>query len=408
MSRREVQRAPIPPAWLHAIDGWREDLHRKELAERTVAGYLLHVEWLAVAVGLGAGVATPWAVTALHISEWVGAQSWSESTRRKVHVSLRSFYAWAVGLGHIEWAPTAGVPRAEPRRPGPAPKRAAVGWWPSIERHLTSCRARAMRPGSLAVRRHYLTMLAEVSADPWRVTTTQLEDWLANPEWGPSTKKSARTQVREFYRWAVREGLTEASPADPIEPVRVPRGLPRPANDATVQQALAGADERVRLMLLLGAHAGLRVSEIAGLAWSNVTLTHLIVTGKGGHTRLVPIAAGGALSSALAAARRRQETGQHAVWAERDASYVVGKWVFPSPQGGHLSGGHVGVLMGAALPGDVTAHQLRHRFATRAYGATRDLRAVQELLGHAQPETTARYAAVADGALLAAVVGAGE
>ncbi|WGX98072.1 tyrosine-type recombinase/integrase [Nocardioides sp. L-11A] len=408
MTRRESQRTPLPPVWVRAIDGWREHLHRKELAESTVAGYLLHVEWLAVAVGLGVGVGTPWSVTSLHIGEWVGAQSWSEVTRRKVLVSLRAFYAWAVGAGHLEWAPTAGVPRSQPRRPGPTPKRAAVGWWPSIEQHLTSCRARAMRPGSVEVRRHYLTMLAEVSADPWRVTTTQLEAWLANPEWGPATKKSARTQVREFYRWSVREGLIDASPADPIEPVRVPRGLPRPANDATVREALAGADERIRLMLLLGAHAGLRVSEIAGLVWSNVTTTRLIVTGKGGHTRLVPIAAGSTLSTALAAARRRQERGEHARWSESDASYDVGTWVFPSSQGGHLTGPHVGKLMRGALPGDVTAHQLRHRFATRAYGATRDLRAVQELLGHAMPETTARYAAVADGALLAAVVGAGE
>jgi integrase/recombinase XerC len=59
------------------------------------------------------------------------------------------------------------------------------------------------------------------------------------------------------------------------------------------------------------------------------------------------------------------------------------------------------------LPEGFTTHSLRHRFATAAYGVERDLRAVQELLGHAKPETTARYAAVPDGALAAAVAGVG-
>jgi integrase len=60
-----------------------------------------------------------------------------------------------------------------------------------------------------------------------------------------------------------------------------------------------------------------------------------------------------------------------------------------------------------ARPG-TSGSTLRHRFAMRAYMSERDLRAVQELLGHAKPETTARYAAVPDGALLAAVMGVGS
>ena len=53
----------------------------------------------------------------------------------------------------------------------------------------------------------------------------------------------------------------------------------------------------------------------------------------------------------------------------------------------------------------VLEHTLRHRFATTAYGVERDLRAVQELLGHSKPETTARYVAVPEGALRTAVAG---
>ncbi|HET6299160.1 MAG TPA: site-specific integrase, partial [Kribbella sp.] len=57
------------------------------------------------------------------------------------------------------------------------------------------------------------------------------------------------------------------------------------------------------------------------------------------------------------------------------------------------------------LLGDWTGHSLRHRFASAAYAVDRDLRAVQELLGHSKPETTARYVATPDGALRAAVAG---
>jgi len=57
------------------------------------------------------------------------------------------------------------------------------------------------------------------------------------------------------------------------------------------------------------------------------------------------------------------------------------------------------------LPGAWTGNTLRHRFATAAYGGTRDLRAVQELLGHTNPTTTARYTQASDAALRDAVLG---
>ena len=80
--------------------------------------------------------------------------------------------------------------------------------------------------------------------------------------------------------------------------------------------------------------------------------------------------------------------------------------MFTSPAGGHLTPGHVGKLIGRALPDGVTAHMLRHRCATAAYAGTRDLRAVQELLGHARPETTAAYVATPGEAIRAAVAAA--
>ena len=74
-------------------------------------------------------------------------------------------------------------------------------------------------------------------------------------------------------------------------------------------------------------------------------------------------------------------------------------YLFPSSHGGHLTPHHLGKLVSACLPDGLTMHTLRHRCATLAYAATGDLRAVQELLGHAKPETTARYTAVSDAAV---------
>lgn len=114
----------------------------------------------------------------------------------------------------------------------------------------------------------------------------------------------------------------------------------------------------------------------------------LRVIGKGGHVRVVPLPDG--LASAL-----------------RDHAGGSGL-VFPSPQrpGQPLTAGHVAKLVTAYLPRGLTMHTLRHRCGTVAYAATRDLRAVQELLGHAKPETTARYVQVPDDAVRAAVTAA--
>lgn len=107
----------------------------------------------------------------------------------------------------------------------------------------------------------------------------------------------------------------------------------------------------------------------------------LRVTGKGGHVRIVPLPDG--------------------LVAE-----LIGlgdRWAFPSPRGGHLTPHHVAKIVKAAMDGRASTHSLRHRCATVAYAGTRDLRAVQELLGHSRPETTAGYVSVPDDSIRAAM-----
>jgi integrase len=256
-------------------------------------------------------------------------------------------------------------------------------------------------PKTVRLRLYYLERLAAVEPDPWEVTPTALLEWLAGPHWSPETRKSARASVSIFYRWAVAYELTTADPSRLLPPVRVPRALPRPAPGSVVARALSSASPRDRIMIMLAAYAGLRRAEIARLEWSAVTDHTLHVVGKGGRHRVVPLAP--ELEAELHAARRARITGS----AGRGWRYEPDKfsrYVFPGLRPGtHMSVETVGRVLAEALGQGYTAHTLRHRFGTAAYAGTHDLRAVQELLGHASSRTTEIYTAVAVDSLRAAV-----
>ena len=159
---------------------------------------------------------------------------------------------------------------------------------------------------------------------------------------------------------------------------------PRPASEDTVRDALARADDRARLMLLLGRRLGMRRGEISRLHTQDLGADAfgmvLRVQGKGGKVRTVPV--GGELSRIL----RRVPAG----------------WVFPG-RDGHLTAAHVGKVMRRAMAGEATAHQLRHSFATHAFAGSSDIVSVSRLLGHASVATTQRYVAT-DAARLRAVM----
>ena len=172
-------------------------------------------------------------------------------------------------------------------------------------------------------------------------------------------------------------------------------------------EALHDADDRTRLAICLAVYAGLRCMEIASLHTSHVSPPHLVIVGKGGEQRLVPLDPRGDLALELTAELERRRRGQHGTgWS---GPYVTGHgYLFPSQRHpGPITPNAIGRIVSAALPVGWTTHTLRHRFATDAYAGERDLLAVQQLLGHARPETTAIYAQAPDGALMAGVVAAG-
>lgn len=260
-------------------------------------------------------------------------------------------------------------------------------WRDPLSAYIAWMRA-AGRPDSTIYQRSYQLrrFAAETRVEPFEATLDLLVAYLGSHSWGKSTQHAVRSTLRGFYAWAHLTGRSDVNPAERLPSVAPPQGKPRPASEDALEVGLRAADERVKLMLYLAAGAGLRCCEIARVhtdelvedldGWS------LRVTGKGGRRRVVP------LSRRLALTLRALPHG----------------FVFPGQIDGHLSGSYVSKIVSAVLPEGVTAHMLRHRFASRAYvGSGRDIRAVQELLGHASVATTQVYTKVPDGALRAGV-----
>lgn len=255
-----------------------------------------------------------------------------------------------------------------------------LGWGEALMQYIQHMQAAGRSPGTIRLHRHYLGMLAGRHRHPWAVSTVQLVAFMAREGWAPETRKSARSVVAGFYRWGHGMGYVSEDPALRLPPIRVPLGLPRPTPEHLVRQLVA-RDDRIGFMALLAAYGGLRAAEISRVHGRDLVGDVLIITGKGGKVREVPVV--------------------HPVLLDRVTA--VHGWAFPNGHGRHLSPGHVSRLLSQALPEGWTAHTLRHRMATTAYAGTRDLLAVGAVLGHSRPETTQRYVRLPDDALRAAV-----
>lgn len=254
----------------------------------------------------------------------------------------------------------------------------SLAWSDAVGRFEAYLRAAGRSEETIYLRRRHVERLrrAVAPAGPFDVDETALVAWVGTPSWSVETRRSARSSIRVFYTWAHRTGHMATNPALGLASIRPAAPRPRPTPEEALRAALATADEPVRLAIRLGAEAGLRRGEIARVhardLMEDLTGWSLIVHGKGGRERLVP------LTDSLAR-------------AVRAATMRTGGYAFPGRVNGHVSPGWLGKLISRTLPVGVTPHSLRHRFATRAYSATSDVFAVQELLGHASPETTRRY-----------------
>jgi integrase len=123
-------------------------------------------------------------------------------------------------------------------------------------------------------------------------STVDIERFLAAKA-TPATRRALLCDLRAFYRWAASRGhLNAADPTAPIETPKVPKRLPTPLTYDELRRAWESADLELRIIIALGASAGLRVSEIAALRGDDIDLANRVITirnGKGGKDRTVPM-----------------------------------------------------------------------------------------------------------------------
>jgi len=261
-----------------------------------------------------------------------------------------------------------------------------ASWTDALTRYTLALRSGDYPNGTIYLRTYHLRRFAKaVGVDVEHVTREHVLIFLDTPQWASSYRRSFRVTLRAFFRWAKDERIVTRNPMKGIKAIAAPIGKPRPAPESAVKVAQTYSDRRVATMVRLGAQAGLRCCEICRVHRNDVVETHagyrLRVLGKGRKVRVIPITK--ALAYEILSADG---------------------YLFPGQIDGHLSAAYVSKLISRALPDGWTAHTLRHRFASRAYiGADKDIRAVQELLGHASVATTQIYTAVEDDVMRRAV-----
>lgn len=232
-----------------------------------------------------------------------------------------------------------------------------------------------------------------------RITVSDMRAWMAALRGdGLGARSLARklSAVKSFYRWlSEREGFEPTAVLSARAPKfskKLPRPLAEDAARAVLEQApnhaaqdWVGARDVAVLTLLYG--CGLRISEGLGLDAGEAPLPETLrITGKGGKERIVPV-----LPAARAAVEAYRRLCPH--------DLAPGTPLFRGLRGGALSPRAIQKRMAQlratlGLPASATPHALRHSFATQLLGAGGDLRAIQDLLGHASLSTTQTYTAV--------------
>jgi integrase/recombinase XerC len=252
------------------------------------------------------------------------------------------------------------------------------------------------------------TFLARGGSGLASATHHQLRRWLANLQtrgYARATIARKAASARSLYRYLARKGFVTNNPASLLAAPKTAELLPavlKPSEAAALVEAPAGDDPvalRDRAILELLYATGLRVSELCGLDVDDVSLDRWRVRalGKGSREREVPLGevAAEALSSYLVRARSSMlpDGGSPALFLNRRRRRMT-----PRDVRGMLEAYRRRILAGRRA----SPHTLRHSFATHLMEGGADIRAVQELLGHANLSVTQRYTHVSRGRLFSA------
>ncbi|MFO1188419.1 MAG: site-specific tyrosine recombinase XerD [Alphaproteobacteria bacterium] len=246
----------------------------------------------------------------------------------------------------------------------------------------------------------YEAFLGQAGRSPLTATADDLRRYLATlRRQGRAASSVARqlSAVRQLHRFLCEEGRRPDDPTRTIDSPRQARPLPKILTETEIAELLGAATRRAgvegpRLVALLEIlyATGLRVSELVGLPLSALAPDRrfVVVSGKGGKERLVPL--GEPAKAALEA--------YLAVRASFVPADGASRFLFPSRgDGGHLTRQRFAQLLKETAveagldPARVSPHVLRHAFATHLLAHGADLRAIQQMLGHADIATTQIY-----------------
>lgn len=258
---------------------------------------------------------------------------------------------------------------------------------------------RGLQDESLSAYRRDLEQLAQhlraEGKDLLQAKTPDLQSFLAAHDWRPSTRARKTTSLRRFYHYLTETNIRADDPSVKLAIPRGGRGLPQVLSKKEIERLLssppatpAGRRDRALLEVMYG--AGLRASEVLALRPQDfdMEIGFVRTVGKGDRERVVPIG------------RKAMEAVRAYLEFARPQLGRVGELkppeLFLNARGGSLSrqGLHQIIKKTARRAGlsrTVSAHILRHSFATHLLEGGADLRSVQEMLGHADVSTTRIY-----------------
>jgi integrase/recombinase XerC len=289
--------------------------------------------------------------------------------------------------------------------------RATVAAWLAHLQHERGCTPNTLQAYDRDLRQFLLWLEADIGHPPCLADLARLDAkrfrafMAARRRAGFAGRSLARTMsaLRAFFRWLEAEEIAKSRAVLLVAMPKVPHGIPKPLTVAKAAAVVDGgaaaeldwvaARDTAVLLLLYG--SGLRISEALGLLRKDAPLAGrdvLLIVGKGGKERLVPVLPVTQAAIAHYIKLRRIEDPESPL--------------FLGARGGRLSPRIVQLLMERlrgelGLPGTATPHALRHSFATHLLSAGADLRQIQELLGHASLSTTQAYTEVDRTRLLA-------
>ena len=251
---------------------------------------------------------------------------------------------------------------------------------------------------SAATLRNYAAALALIKeVDLKSLDSAQVRRMVARLHAGglsPRTLALILSAWRGFYRWLVRHRGFTANPVLGVRAPKAPRPLPKALSVEAAQQLLDAngkltvPESRDRAMFELLYSSGLRLAELVALDLGDgrvdLAQGEVTVTGKGSKTRTVPIGA------------RARQAIQEWIGVRAQLAHPDEKALFVGARGRRIGPRLVGARLAAwarrqGLAEHVHPHMLRHSFATHVLQSSQDLRAVQEMLGHASISTTQVY-----------------